>query len=180
MLDTNTNQPNFFRSTPFIVFLIAAAIVGLGWYSGLFESLFSSGELSENESPIASQSADTEYQSFDQIPIYSVESTELPFWFPEELIVEDGVSTFIVTRFSVRSPENEYREIVRWDSFSSMEELAAAYRTYFAQNGWTVEDEVTELAGRFLFIATRAPEGVRVDIESAASGSEVEVSYTWQ
>ena len=178
-----TKTTNFFKSTPFIVFLIAVAIVALGWYSGLFKSLFSSGpssELSENESTVASQSADTEYQSFDQIPIYSVESTELPFWFPEELIVEDGVSTFIVTKFSERSLENEYREIVRWNSASSVGALTADYRSYFSQSGWTIEDELTERPDARLFVAARGQEEVRIEIESVSSGSEVTVNYTSQ
>src|SRR3989338_6978299 len=107
------------KSTPLVVFLIAVAIVALGWYSGLFESLFLDRA---EEVQIA---VDGEFQLFNPSTMYFEDSTQLPYWFPPELVLDDDVTSFLVARFPQRSEEDAYREIVKYESSSSMAALAA-------------------------------------------------------
>ena len=172
------------KRTPFFVFLIAVAIVALGWYSGLFESLFSP---KLTIGPSQGNSSEPVFSEFIPPPVYFVQGAPLPEGFPAGLVVEKNVALEVaIVSPDVTSTQNlststrnmMERETVRWNSGMSVGALAAAYESYFSKNGWTVDNKSESPDGKSLGMrAARDTASITVSLSSLPQGTLTTVGY---
>ena len=180
-----TKTSNFFKSTPFIVFLIAVAIVGLGWYSGLFQSLFSGQQSDTNVTQ--TPGGEVDFKPYTPPPVYFVQGAPLPEGFPAGLIVEENVvfevaivspDVISTQNLSTSTRNMMERETVRWNSDLSVDALGAAYESYFSKNGWTVDNKSESPDGKSLGMrATKGTVSVIVSLSSRPDGTLTTVEY---
>jgi len=110
-----------------------------------------------------------------QPPLVYAEQGQLTPGFPKELILDKSAS--LANSYAVNYNQNLNQYTASFDSAQSMLALYAAYNTYFANNGWTIGNQVTKYPTSRGIYATKGNTEVSVAIMAVGKKSQTLVNY---
>jgi hypothetical protein len=113
------------------------------------------------------------------IPVFAPQGQLTPS-FPKDLVIDSNAQ--VSNSYSINYDASTNQYTAEWVSSSSLPAVYNDYKTYLANNGWTITNSsnVTAASKLGVLYAASSSAKVNVTLVSKGSGSDVSVTYVGQ